>query len=589
MSAAPATFPAQVPLLVGVTGHRDLVPEEVEALRAATRGYLSALRARFPDAPLLVASALSPGADLLAAEEAVALGIECVAVLPLPLEMYRADFKGAGELARFEATLGQCRQCIVAPLRDGLSITDVATPGAARTAQYIAAGRLLASDVFILLALWNGRMAESGAAATVEFRLARRAWLEDDFGSPHKELLPDLPPDLVYHIVASRRDAPPATGLAALQAGYRCSFEGPLESALPASAELVAARTSELDRSLRRQAAAFARIHTAPDAIATLAAAPPSVGETAGLFNAIDWLATRLRRRVMATLYSTSLLAVLMGVFFLTFTHSDFMGAHPEETRWRYSIYGFLAALLALLLGNYLARRRQWHRRYLESRALAEGLRVELFWAIAGVRTRGATPAAHRTMLKQSDPGLEWIPNAIRTVSLLLTEVRHRGIPGGIEFAIQRWVGTISESGSRSEQLHYYWHASRHRGAAASFAERMAGGSVVIGLVVAAVLAYEVWHSSEFHRHLLLFTMGFFTLLASVIDALVQKTAERELERQYGYMYDVFLAAHDRLIAAHTDEERRTVLALLGHAALAEHAEWLFVHRDRPIDRSRMQ
>jgi hypothetical protein len=74
-----------------------------------------------------------------------------------------------------------------------------------------------------------------------------------------------------------------------------------------------------------------------------------------------------------------------------------------------------------------------------------------------------------------------------------------------------------------------------------------------------------------------------------VIEALVQKTADRELERQYGYMYDVFLAAHDRLIAAHSDEERRTVLALLGHAALAEHAEWLFVHRDRPIDRSRMQ
>ena len=583
MTAEPATLPAQIPLLIGVTGHRDLVPEEAVLLRAATRRYLSTLRDRFPAAPLLLATSLSPGADLLAAEEAVALGIGCVAVLPLPLDMYRADFSDARELARFEEILGRCRQRIVCPLRDGLSSADVATPGAARTAQYAAAGRLIASDAFILLALWDGRVANSGAAATVDFRLARRAWLDDDSGPPHKELLPDLPPDLVYHIVTSRRGAPPAAGLVPLQEGYRCSLEGPLESGLPAGSELVATRTSELDRDLRRYAAAIARTKTSSGAISTLAAAPQCVIETAGLFDAIDWLAARMRRRVMTILYSSSALTVLMGVFFLTFNHS-------EGCRLcRYSIFGFLAGFLALLVGNSFARRGQWHRRYLEFRAVAEGLRVELFWAIAGVRTRGATPAAHRTMLKQADPGLEWIPNAIRTVSLLLTEVRHGGIPGGIEFATHRWVGTIGESGSRSEQLHYYWHASHLKGAFASFAERVASGSVVIGLLVAAALAVEVGLSRQDLYRELLFSMGFFSLAGGVIEALVQKTADRELERQYGYMYDVFLAAHDRLIAAHSDEERRTVLALLGHAALAEHAEWLFVHRDRPIDRSRMQ
>jgi hypothetical protein len=54
-------------------------------------------------------------------------------------------------------------------------------------------------------------------------------------------------------------------------------------------------------------------------------------------------------------------------------------------------------------------------------------------------------------------------------------------------------------------------------------------------------------------------------------------------------MYDVFRSAHDQLLQANSDNERRTILALLGHAALSEHAEWLFLHRDRPIDRNRMQ
>ena len=43
---------------------------------------------------------------------------------------------------------------------------------------------------------------------------------------------------------------------------------------------------------------------------------------------------------------ATSVLALHMGCFFLTFTHSDFMDAHPEQTRWRFAINVFLAALL---------------------------------------------------------------------------------------------------------------------------------------------------------------------------------------------------------------------------------------------------
>jgi triphosphoribosyl-dephospho-CoA synthetase len=86
-----------------------------------------------------------------------------------------------------------------------------------------------------------------------------------------------------------------------------------------------------------------------------------------------------------------------------------------------------------------------------------------------------------------------------------------------------------------------------------------------------------------------LFLVGLFPLGASVIETYIQNTAKRELRRQYDYMYDVFRSAHDQLLQANSDNERRTILALLGHAALSEHAEWLFLHRDRPIDRNRMQ
>jgi hypothetical protein len=577
--------PAQIPLLIGVTGHRDLVADEQEQLRLAVRRFLVALQERFPDSPVQVVSSLSAGADLLVAEVALAAGIECIAVLPLPLEHYRPDFTTAGEAERFDAALNRCRQHIICPLAADVSLAELAQPGPKRDAQYARAGELIAGAAFILLALWDGRPAvnAAGTAGTVEFRLARRAWLGTVERPAQHELLPNLPPDFVYHIVTSRSGSPPLAGLMPLQEGYRCNSQGPLEAPFPATATLIGLRTSELNQKLRRHAPAIRRHTEEVQLTAELAAPPPNVVAVAQLFGAVDWYAMRMRRCVMRWLYTTSILMVLMGIFFLLYSEPP-----PDCSLCRYSILVFLGAFLTVLGLNRVAAARHWHRRHLESRALAEGLRVELFWAVAGVAREGM-PAPHRELLKQADPGLEWIPNAARVASLMLADVRSTGIAGGVEFAIRRWVGSFNEQSSHSQQLRYYGQASRARGALATLAERVAGVAVIIGVSLAAILAAEEWLGGSRSTEVLLLGIGGFSLLAAVVDALVHKTAERELQRQYSYMHDVFVAAHDRLVAAHSDDERRAILAQLGRAALAEHAAWLHIHRDRPIDRSRLQ
>ncbi len=578
---------AQIPLLIGVTGHRDLVEDELAPLRHAVRQYLVSLQKLFPEAPLQVVSSLSAGADLLVAEEALAAGIECIAVLPLPLELYRADFTSAAELEGFDAALARCRQRIVCPLSADATLAELAQPGPKRDAQYARAGELIAGAAFILLALWDGRSAQNaaaGTASTVEFRLARRAWLGTAERPAQQDLLPNLPPDFVYHIVVSRQDSPPLAGLMPLQAGYRSNAQSPLEAPFPAAAALIGLRTSELNKTLRRHARAIRRHNEEVQLTGELAAPPANVVAVAQLFSAVDWYAMRMRRSVMRCLYATSALMMLMGIFFLIY--SD----HRQNCAFcHYSIVAFLAAFLGLLGLNRLAAARHWHRRHLESRALAEGLRVELFWAVAGVDREGML-APHRALLKQADPGLEWIPNAARVASLMLADLQSTGIAGGVEFAIRRWVGSPNEQNSHSQQLRYYGQASRARGALATVAERVAEVAVIIGVCLAVVLGgEELLLGGSQSTEVLLFGIGVFSLLAAVVDALVHKTAERELQRQYSYMHDVFLAAHDRLVAARSDDERRSILAQLGRAALAEHAAWLLIHRDRPIDRSRLQ
>ena len=57
---------AERPLVIGVTGHRDLVPEEVPGIEAAVRKLFQDLADRFPDRPLQVQSVMG-GVRALAA------------------------------------------------------------------------------------------------------------------------------------------------------------------------------------------------------------------------------------------------------------------------------------------------------------------------------------------------------------------------------------------------------------------------------------------------------------------------------------------------------------------------------------------
>ena len=51
------------PLVIGVTGHRDLVPDEIQGIESIVRALFHDLVARFPDRKLQVMSPLAEGAD----------------------------------------------------------------------------------------------------------------------------------------------------------------------------------------------------------------------------------------------------------------------------------------------------------------------------------------------------------------------------------------------------------------------------------------------------------------------------------------------------------------------------------------------
>ena len=66
------------------------------------------------------------------------------------------------------------------------------------------------------------------------------------------------------------------------------------------------------------------------------------------------------------------------------------------------------------------------------------------------------------------------------------------------------------------------------------------------------------------------------------------KALGRGDRRQYRFMHRIFSNARRRLDLAENDEERQSVLRALGDAALDEHAEWILMHRERPLEHGKL-
>ena len=100
------------------------------------------------------------------------------------------------------------------------------------------------------------------------------------------------------------------------------------------------------------------------------------------------------------------------------------------------------------------AHRQDWHRKYIDYRALAEGLRVQTFWRRAGLTITGDPEFAHDNFMQKQDVELGWIRNVMRQVGLARTAPPQDPDEAAraVDQVVDAWVGRPGQSG----QLAYY-------------------------------------------------------------------------------------------------------------------------------------
>ena len=555
--AAPVTA-----LVVGVTSHRDLAPAQLPELRRLLKDAFAGLRERFPELQPIVLSPLAEGGDRLVAEAGLELGGRLIVPLPLPAAMYAQDFPTAESREQFERLLGQA-EVVPLPLPDGEGDIDaLRVQGALRDRQYLLAGLYVASHCHVLFALWDGsdEGGVGGTAQIVRYYLggplpgARRA--SDNL----RQMLSGDDDSLVLHLPVQRASGRVTEAFDARPRWLTSGGQRPLASGMPPDYRRIFERMQVFERD---------RLKHVAQAVDTPLQRDPAQVEA----QVVDAMAVGYQRCTTAAMRAIHGLAALMGLAFLLY--SD-LGA-PDWMLWV-----FLAFFVVGLVIAVLARRRDWHRKYIDYRALAEGLRVQAFWRRAGLSMTGDPEFAHDNFMQKQDVELGWIRNVMRQVGLLpLPQVEDP--ERALDEVIEDWVGRPGQSG----QLAYYERKAALRARHHLRTQALGAACLWAGIGISLFLALFHGGLDDDARNLLVTTMGALSLVAAVREAYAYRKADKELVKQYRFMHRIYRNARVALDGAGGMRERREILRALGEAALEEHAEWALMHRDRPIEHGR--
>jgi hypothetical protein len=568
-----------LPIVIGVTGHRALDASAIGTLESVVAGIFAKLRSRYPSSPLVVLSPLAEGADRLVARVGLTEGARLIVPLPFDSMHYKADFVAEDSHREFDELLARADRHFVLPLIEGHDAEATAAPGHARDMHYAQVGAYIARTSQILIALWDGdtRVHRGGTSDVVGFRL---------HGAP-PELVPggamlDAPfSGPLYHVVTPSPSTPapahePYSVRTLFPSGYASEA---------AAAAAFAAKLESIDRFNRDELALRSRLAEARERSRSYitprtieAALDDDARAIVRHFTVADTLALHFAWRSLVTL-----LAILGGVF-VAVLFFEVYGHLLPHAHWL--LAGYLAAMVVGWAVQRVGRSGRYHAKYLDYRALAEGLRVQLFWHVSGLRDN----VADHYIRKQRSV-LDWIRDAIRTRSIGIEADAAGGaaVPSELDgdssdarlgIVIDHWV---------ADQASYYQRSSHRLHHRLHLVERVADAlfTVAILLAIALLVAHTALGESFEPGHAPILAIGVCLLIAGVMHGFIGRRAYPELSKQFERMAGVFEFAHRRLLELRAEGDHSRAAALLkelGIEALAENGDWLVLHRERPVE-----
>jgi hypothetical protein len=575
----------RAPLVIGVTGHRDLRGEDVPRLKEAVGQVIKKLKKDWANTPLILLSALAEGADRLVAEVAIELELRLIVPLPMPRHLYEMDFSTTESKRDYEKLMARAEHQFELPLLKGVAEADIREQSPARDRQYEQAGAYIVRQSHLLIALWNGKYRNlvGGTSRVVKFQLEGVPEPYAPRASPIDT--PESGP--VYHIVTPRTSDRDTEGAPfTLKRLFPKGYDGEAKRFARIRRNLDAFNR-EVNDSARCPARKVQQSAQYLFPAAETTELTPLAQSLRERFAIADTLAIYYQRLTQRTLSQLFILVLLVAISFEVYAH-----LFPEE-HWLLAIYLLLTAGAYLWI-NRRAKRNDYQNKYQDYRALAEGMRVQFFWRVAGLRL---SVADHYLRKQRSE--LDWICSGIRAWNLA-GEIASAGSVGSVETKRDRNLELLLEHWVRAQSRFFGNAAKRDRHKLERY-EPYVGVLLRIGIVVTVIVTLALlvphhWQDEakelvENHHNgihgLLLTLISLPPIGAALLHGYIEKRALSEHFKQYSRVGIVFSTAQQRLgqmIKEKQFEGAENLIEELGKEALEENGDWVLLHRERPLE-----
>jgi hypothetical protein len=281
------------------------------------------------------------------------------------------------------------------------------------------------------------------------------------------------------------------------------------------------------------------------------------------VFALADTLALKYQNKVQLAfrlIFAVASAATICYALFLIFGFGDFL------------LGPYLVLLLTAYIIFYVSKKSEIHDRYVDYRALAEGIRVQFFWTACGIEKNAAD-----YYLRKQEGDLDWIRQAMRLLTPCYFSRADTGGVGSIEpcEVVEYWI---------SNQKRYFERTLAKARRAEKKVRVMVRVIFLFGVCATAVILFQS-RLDELDPYLKAITFMSFLCpaIAAAIVGFANKAGFLYPVKHYSRMLTIYSRAEANL-ARCTASSVSLIAIALGEEALHENGEWALFRRERAID-----
>ncbi|MEW6996584.1 hypothetical protein AADZ86_02600 [Colwelliaceae bacterium BS250] len=564
---------------IGVTGHRDLNGKTSQQLSKKINNFIDDIKANLVNTPVSIITGMADGADRILAKVALGSNLPVQIVLPMPEEMYKADFSEESWAEYLLIKSDPLVTCLTVNT-EGIDLEAAQEQGNERNKLYHALGKYLVEQSNMMVAVWDGENTGfKGGTGDVVLSYLKAKKVETDIAACDIKLIEEKTQlirgiNSVYWLkVSAETENNHQVEGNSISTCFLTGSQGPYSLVTNASMPaFISDSLDELDAYNKqcKQLDESGLINTQYSLLNDYVHRQSNIENLKAIdeeFLKADAVALSHQKKSDGQFKLFSLMAAIMGLLFLVYA---------KIVASKLLLIGYISFFVLGLVFFKRSAKNKNFTRHLSARILAETIRTQFYLALIGRSSEQQNAKLMDLSGVSQFSSASWLGHIFKSLHLNSVSKSPQADKQNMEFVCKHWL---------EDQLQYFRNKTKKLSAHHHKLEKIK--SVLFFASALATLAliffkYQLVDIVLFaHVDAKTFTvllMGLLPFWLGVWEIYQSKMAVKELLWQYRNQSMVFEQAHQALLNTDTLEQKKDVLINLAERSMMENYIWI-IHR----------